>query len=108
MSNSKLNTYQKSARKDMLRELKEAGGFVFSFPDNGVTIVIRRTGAMMGEFACAIVSPDENKNRQKVGEYFALDRWMYYGTQPVFIGEKFEDDAAHLEMVAEGLANAIG
>ena len=107
----KLTLAQNEARKMLKKEFKARGGFVFSVPEYGVTICIRRTGTNMGEFALAIAGPGEPKFYRKVGEYHALNRALnrvdMNKMQPVYLPEPYmtEDD---LRRISEQIAEALG
>lgn len=81
MSNSKLNSVQKTLRKNMLVKFTGEGGEIFSFSEHRTTVAIvpEFTGSKMSRVSVSICSPDEVKFRRKVGEYFALDK--------LFVGE---------------------
>ena len=98
MSNSKLLDHE----RDWLRQFKRdnPGVVFFSFPDLHVTVGIRETGMVMGEFAVSIASDTEQKFRRKVGEYHAARRFYYDQLLPV----KLVQD---MEVVAEDIAHAV-
>ena len=76
MSNSKLNSNQKTLRKNLLVRFTGDGGEIFSFPEHRTTVAIvpEFTGSKMSRVSVSICSPDEFKFRRKVGECFALDK----------------------------------
>ncbi len=119
-SNSKLTKEQNQERKEMKAvAIENCGAFVFSFPDQGVTVVVQRTGEDRGVFAVSLESENERKFRRKVGEFHALNRFHDGTTLPVALAttESFnldEDEssadveAVHLHDVAQAIAFAIG
>ena len=74
MSNSKLNRVQKQFRREMLSYLKENGGYIRQNISNGRTVVVSPvfSGSRMVIVSVSNMSPDEQKFRRKVGEYYAL------------------------------------
>jgi len=72
-SNSKLTPDQKADRKALLANLpinstmatSVCGVTILAVPDGNVT-----------RFYSSVSSPDEVKIRRKVGEYWALERWL--------------------------------
>lgn len=74
MSNSKLSDSQKQTLKRVKRDNPDI--HLFSFPECGVTVAVRRTGETMGEFSVSIMSNLEQKFRRKVGEYWAINRML--------------------------------
>ena len=103
-SSPKLSAGQKGELKSIKAEA--AGLKLFSFPDLGVTVAIRRTGPIMGEFAVSIAGECETKFRPKVGKYHAAGRLWYNGGQPVKLGAAYEGD--DLEGFAHEIAYAVG
>jgi hypothetical protein len=75
MANTKLTPDQKNALKEMKEpgffgvgvcvDVKQAGDTTIAWVDRGNTV----------EFALSVMSPDEQKNRAKVGTYHALARF---------------------------------
>lgn len=72
-SNSKLNDGQKQRRKDMIAMLPR--GSHMGLTNTGVTILLVPAGCVQ-ELYTSIASPDEAKIRRKVGEFYALSRWL--------------------------------
>lgn len=81
MSNSKLLSYQKAERKDMLSQLNTDDGYILQDPETGVTMVIvpEFPGSRMVRVSFSFMSADETKFRRKVGEYWALRRMFWTG-----------------------------
>lgn len=77
-SNSKLNSLQKQERKQLKADFLKAGGVIVHV--EGVTVALMRTGENTGLFSVSVASVDEQKDRRKVGEFYALDRWNW-GTE---------------------------
>ena len=105
-SNSKLQSYQKARRK-ALREkfLSEGGGIVRV---EGVAVARMRSGKSMGQFSVSVCSEDEIKDRRKVGEYHALDRFYLDMRTPVRLRDnEWEPDAEYLSRRAEEIAELI-
>ena len=75
-SNSKLCAEQKEILKGMKADFT---GEIFSFPEVGLTIAIEHKGLNTSRVAMSVMSPDEKKFRRKVGEYYALSKFMYNG-----------------------------
>lgn len=69
MSNTKLS----AAQKDDLKALKKY--FKGELANNGETTVAYMPLGTTVEFSLAVMSPDEEKFRRKVGEYHALQRF---------------------------------
>lgn len=76
MSNTKLDTSQKESRKEMKACVRANDGQIFSFPHHGVTVAIEPAfpGSRMVNVSVSFMSPNEQKFRRKVGEYYALYR----------------------------------
>ena len=72
-SNSKLNPAQKADRKAWLEALPPDATMITSVC--GVTILAVPDGNVT-RFYSSVSSMDEKKIRRKVGEYWALDRWI--------------------------------
>ena len=72
----------------------------FQFPENGVTVAIKRTGPEMIAFAVSIASPDEEKFRKLVGKRKALKRFDQ-GAMPAVCPARLWD-------FAQELANLVG
>jgi hypothetical protein len=72
LSNTKLDSFD----KDYVRHSRKhyPNQIVFHNPDNGVCVVIRPTGANLGNFTVSIPSDNEKKWRKKVGEFYCYDR----------------------------------
>lgn len=83
LSNTKLTPEQKIERKEMLAWAEEDGLHFMYDEHRGLTMLIREY-----ENTChvwtAVCSPDEQKYRRKVGEYYALLRWAYGQDGAVF------------------------
>ena len=73
VSNSKLDQYENDQRKIIKAEFKKDGGHVVN--DGVTTIAYLQVSANLVEFATSICSPDEQKFRRKVGEFYALERF---------------------------------
>jgi hypothetical protein len=108
MSSPKLSRVQKESLKGMLDQMPEV--FLFSFPENGVTVAIRRTGRNMGEFSVALAGEGEMKFRPKVGKFHAMYRMYGGNTMPVNLpaADLEVSEAEIVEIVANELAFAVG
>lgn len=73
VSNSKLDQYENDQRKIVKAEFKQDGGRVVN--DGITTIAYLQVSANLVEFSTSICSPDEQKFRRKVGEFYALQRF---------------------------------
>ena len=77
----KLDKTQREARKELRDMLETEGGEVFSFPNEGLTVVVvPATGFDEAEadFAHVTVAQCDFKDdevKRKVGEFIALNRW---------------------------------
>ncbi len=78
MANTKLNDYQKQERKNMMQTAKNTGVQVVNL-DNKTVMVYKDCGNTV-EFALAVMAPDEQKFRVKVGEFYALERFFCANT----------------------------
>ena len=78
MSNSKLDRGQKIERKEMMQTLTDCGGYILASGYVGRTVVICPVfeGSRMVTVSVSNMSPDEEKFRSKVGEYWALSNWL--------------------------------
>ena len=74
-SNSKLTTTQKLYFKN----LKAAQTDVEFVTDGKTTFAFKRVGNLV-EFATAVCSDNEKKNRRKVGQYYAISRFNWGNT----------------------------
>jgi len=94
VSNSRLNAFQKSNRKAMKDGILENGGIIHSSVDTGVTLVILSDfpGSRMGRMAVSVQSPDEQKFRRKVGEFYALQRFEFGEHIPVPMDDALCDE----------------
>lgn len=83
-SNTKLNADLKAARKEMLANLPKGSVLVHTL--EGVTILSVPAGNVQF-ISTAVCSPDEQKNRRKVGEFHALRRYNLgqYIPMPAYI-----------------------
>ena len=110
---SKLNQFERAARKSGLVDLKAAGGEVFTFkPDSfplydeaGVTVLVvpALQGARNPRFyhvAVAVCAPSD-KFRRKLGELLALDRLSMGETMTVRGNDRT------MQEVAEDMATAV-
>ena len=79
MANTKLTGIMKSARKEMLADFSAAGGKLFNF--EGFTVAIKPAfiGSTMAIVSVSCASPDEQKTRRKVGEFYALSKILDQG-----------------------------
>lgn len=75
----KLDKFQREMRKEMRDNLKAMGGEIFSFPEEGLTVVVAPAVAGVdAEFAHVAVAQCDFKDdefKRKVGEFVALERW---------------------------------
>jgi hypothetical protein len=69
MANTKLDSFDKQYLKD-LREIQQA----YKVENNGETTVVYRDCSNTVEFSLSVASPDEQKFRRKVGEFYARIR----------------------------------
>lgn len=93
---------EKRAAREMIEAAEKSEGIMFfQFPENGVTVAIKRTGPEMITFAVAIASPDEAKFRKLIGKVKALERFDN-GAMPAVC------PANMLEAFAEELALLVG
>lgn len=70
VSNSKLTPAEKAILKAYRKE--QAGTAVYR---NSTTTIVARFNSQLVRFATSVRSPDEQKNRNKVGEYHARIRF---------------------------------
>lgn len=80
-SNTKINSNQKTWRKEMLKLLQEKNGEIFSFPACNCTIVVvpEFTNSNMVRVSISYSSDNELKFRPKVGQYYALQKMFNEG-----------------------------
>lgn len=75
----KLDKIQREIRKDLRDSLEAQGGEVFSFPDEGLTVVVVPAidfdDADFAHVAVAQCDFKDDEFKRKVGEYIALNRW---------------------------------
>lgn len=75
----KLDKIQRAIRKDLRDNLEAQGGEVFSFADEGLTVVVvPAVDYDHADFAHVAVAQCDFKDdefKRKVGEYIALNRW---------------------------------
>ena len=76
---------QKLQAKFMVANAVADGVLFFSFPENGVTVALKREGPEMIKFAVSIASPEETKFRKLVGKERALARLDFDGGQPAVV-----------------------
>lgn len=112
-SNSKLTAEQKQARKHYKASFVRHDGGVLVAVD-GVTVALHRTGEHSGKFSVSVSGADEQKERRKVGEFYALERWYYDNTLPIRLESVeqvqamgYRDDAEYLAARAQDLAYVI-
>lgn len=79
MSNTKLNPSQKALRKELKDAALLEGVQLLNLNDQ--TVMAFKSKGNTVEFALSVMSPDEQKFRLKVGEFYALDR--FYSGQTV-------------------------
>jgi len=91
-SNSKLTTTQKLYFKN----LKAAHSDIKFAVDGKTTFAFKRKGNLM-EFATAICSDNEKKNRLKVGQYYAISRFNWGCTVklPDFLFDGLKNNNSH-------------
>lgn len=79
ISNSKLTSVQKEARKAHKAALVAQGGAIVTSSDGLVTLafVPEFQGSRMLAVGVSVASPNERKIRAKVGEYHAMDNLMF-------------------------------
>lgn len=79
LSNSKLTPAQKQVRKANKAELIARGGAIVTSSDGSVTLAFAPEfkGSRMLAVGVSVASPNERKIRAKVGEFHALDNWVY-------------------------------
>ena len=79
MANTKLTSFMKIRRKELLADFRAAGGHLFSY--NGFTVAIKPAffGSNMALVSASFASQDEQKMRRKVGEYHALSKMLDQG-----------------------------
>jgi len=105
-SNSKLDAIQKADRKAMRAQFIRDGGVIVRV--EGVTVTLIRSGQSMGQFSVSVCSEDEKKDRRKVGEYHALNRFYLGVRTPVRLrDDDWEPDAEYLMRRAEEIAELI-
>ena len=80
-SNSKISKFQKRDLK-AFKAVNPELHFV-SVPEFGVTFAFKATGPKGGQFSVALATTDEKKLRRKVGEFYALQRFVTYETLPI-------------------------
>lgn len=105
-SNSKLDVIQKAGRKEMRAQFTRDGGVIARV--EGVTVALKRSGKSMGQFSVSVCSEDEIKDRRKVGEFYALDRFYLGERTPVRLCDtEWELDPDYLMRRAEEIAGLI-
>lgn len=96
-SNTKLDTFQKSALIDLKQEATAHG--VELFVAGRVTVAFRRLGNTV-RFANSVASPCEMKIRRKVGQFIALN--AYFNDQTTILPvDVFDDYLVTLENFAD-------
>ena len=99
----KLDKFQREMRKEMLDNLKAKGGEVFSFPEDGLTVVVApAVGGTLAEFAHVAVAQCDLKDdefKRKVGEFVALERWE--GGQVLAVPFVYRDNDEMAQAVRE-------
>lgn len=74
----KLNKIERQVRKGLKCALEAKGGELFSFPDEGLTVLVVPATSGVSNFAhvciaqCDMLADEFNRKR---GEYIALERW---------------------------------
>lgn len=96
---TKLTADEKLSRKHYKAYLRNCGGKLFSFPENGITFVFRQTSKTMGKVSWSICSSDELKFNRKVGEYFALERFTSGVSMPIVLQMDVECQLCELAAV---------
>ena len=73
---SKLSKDEKESVREFMRDFRNAGGFVFSFPEERVTIAIARDfpGATFARVGVAHAADSETKFRKLYGAMLAMER----------------------------------
>ena len=76
---TKLNREQKAYRKALKENVEGAGGEIFSFAEEGLTVVVSPAmpGNLCSEFAHVAIAQCDFKDdefKRKMGEYIALER----------------------------------
>lgn len=75
----KLDKIQREIRKDLRDSLEAQGGEVFSFAEEGLTVVVVPAvdydDADFAHVAVAQCDFKDDEFKRKVGEYIALNRW---------------------------------
>lgn len=90
MSNSKLTKEQKNALKAY-----KAGNPEIVFVSVGrVTVAVMQTGKDMAQFGVSIAGKSEIKLREKVGQYYALNRLLDHG-MPFLVSAESLREATH-------------
>ena len=99
----KLDKYQREMRKEMRDNLKAMGGEIFSFAEDGLTVVVAPAVAGIdAEFAHVAVAQCDFKDdefKRKVGEFVALERWE--GGQVLAVPFAYRDNEELAEAVRE-------
>lgn len=99
----KLDKFQREMRKEMRDNLKVMGGEIFSFPEDGLTVVVAPAVAgTLAEFAHIAVAQCDFKDdefKRKVGEFVALERWE--GGQVLAVPYLYRDNEELAEAVME-------
>jgi hypothetical protein len=72
-SNTKLAREQKDVLPDWRAYAQKRG---IEIMDNEKTVIVFKEFANTVEFALSVASPNEKKFRRKVGQYFALSRFL--------------------------------
>lgn len=102
----KLTESQRADRKIMKKALKDYGGAMFTYPENGIVVVVvpalqNRHDSKYVHFAIAQCSESDNF-RAKVGQHMALERWFNNQTMSRVSNDFL--DAAGLEFIAGEIA----
>lgn len=104
-SNTKLNDFEKQELKEFKQEMPKN----MAFGQCGrVTVLAQITGNVV-RFSTAVASPDEQKIRRKVGQFYAASRWRddqisMMPTPPSLYGEKIKPEYV-ANLLAETLEN---
>ena len=99
----KLDKFQREMRKEMRDTLENMGGEVFSFPEDGLTVVVApAVGGTLAEFAHIAVARCDFKDdefKRKVGEFVALERWK--GGQVLAVPYVYRDNEELAEAIRD-------
>lgn len=102
----KLDKFQREMRKEMRDNLEAMGGEVFSFPEDGLTVVVApAVGGILSEFAHIAVAQCDFKDdefKRKVGEFVALERWK--GGQVLAVPYVYRDNEELAEAIRDLMA----